>query len=132
MTLDFLIARGQAILQSTAAGVATAVEIRRASGEVVALNAPLEILHTNEPDERGGLQTIELAKLFVPAGEFDQPLGVGDRMCVDRTQPSYTFLYAGNQTKFGQTVTFQRQASPARGPRSNRPASETGKPKGGR
>jgi hypothetical protein len=108
-------------------GVATAVEIRRPWGEVVPLNTTLEVIDKQEADERGGLQTIEMATIFVPLETFDPPLGVGDRLCVDNVEPSYTFFFAGNRAAFGQVVTFQRYVSLAQGARKNRVMSNTGR-----
>jgi len=132
MSLQNLINRCVAQHVQNVSGIATSVEIRRASGEVVALNTPLEVAVIQEADERGGLQSIEQAKMFVPNNSLDHPLTVGDRLCVDQNEPSYTFMYAGSRTSFGQEVTFQRYVSVAQGARSNVTVTQTGKPRGGR
>jgi hypothetical protein len=127
MSLQTLVNACVAQHAKNVSGIATAVEFRRASGEVVEETLPLEIFDEQEADERGGLQTIQKAKVFVPTGTFDYALGVGDRLCVDDTEPSFTFLFAGNATAFGQVVTFQRYVSLSQGARKNRIMSQTGR-----
>jgi hypothetical protein len=132
VSLESLVAACQRVHLANADGLATVVEIRRGTGEVISLTAPLEITDRQEPDERGGLSIIEIARLFVPIGVFDPPLGIGDRLCVDNIEAAYTFAWSGSSTKFGVLVVFERQAGPKRASRTSRKVSETGRPIGGR
>ena len=129
LTLSTLIAACLSTHAASAGGVARSIVFRREDNEDHVLALPVELDTRQVADERGGLETMEMAVVLMslahwtaidPAAAGQIRPARGDRLYVDGDPQAYLYVYQSQPNAFMARIVFERRQQLAGSQKSSR------------